>query len=146
MPIYDFLCKCGRLEEAFVKSSVTEHPCPSCGGMAQRQLSAGVQVEYQNNTKTSLAPQQTGVSELDMKVDRVVREDARQKWDVIEARADYKRKVLAEHDGATMADLSRQDDGTYRVMSQRERQAAEMGRGINNSAMQRLRQGSGDGG
>jgi len=137
------------MHEAFTAPDVTTQPCPTCDGTADRQLAATASVAYENSDPQGLGPQATGVEALDFDFDHVVAEDARKHWAVVEARSEHKRGVLANNPGATGADLSKQNDGSYIVMKPNERRAVENARTINNYAMHQYHsrgRGQGSGG
>jgi len=75
------------------------------------------------------------MASIDHDVDRVIGIDAKQKWNGIISRVEDKRRVIASNPGSTGYDLSRNDDGSYRVMTPVERQAAELGRKVHASAI-----------
>jgi hypothetical protein len=81
-----------------------------------------------------MAPQNTGVTEFDYNADRIIGEDSRKKWSVIEERNAEKERVLAQAKGVQSRDLSREADGSYRVMSKQERVAVETAREIDRLA------------
>ncbi len=84
---------------------------------------------------SGVGPQNTGVSELDANLDRVVGEDAKKGWAAIEKRDVTKRTTLRQNPGATNYDLSKNPDGSYRVMTKAERAAHARAFTINSMAM-----------
>lgn len=106
--------------------------CLSCGTSVQAQLSAP---EFAfSHTPEGPTPQNTGVSGVDLEVDRVIGRDAEKQWAAVAARQDRKQQVLAANPGATGFDLSRTPDNDYRVMEPEERQAAETARRLHQDA------------
>ena len=143
MPLYDFVCDCGHMHEGFTQASVRTVECPSCGGEAARELSSTIGLAYTNENPEGLTPQLTGAASVDFSFDHVVSEDARKQWQVIDERTAYKREVLEDSPGASMADLSRQHDGTYQVMPSEARSAVES---VRDSASEAIRRQKDNGG
>jgi len=110
MPINRYLCSsCGL---SFRKRSSLESMVCDCGEKAyseKRGLSVGFSAEVSGHFQT----QSTGMESLDLDFDRVIGEDARQKWDAIYQRRKDKWDLLSEHRGATGYDLLRDDEGGY---------------------------------
>lgn len=122
MPSYSYQCECGIRFDATVSmiNHAKPQPCPSCHTMADRHLPTDVAGIF--NLETSgVGPQNTGVSELDANLDRVIGEDSKKGWKAIEKRDITKNATLADNPGATSYDLSKNPDGSYRVMSEKER-------------------------
>jgi len=80
-------------------------------------------------------PQNTGVSQFDAHVDRVIGASAKKGWEVADQRVQLKRQVLGLYPDASGHDLSRNPDGSYRVMTEEERGVHERAMTINNTAM-----------
>ncbi len=76
-----------------------------------------------NLTTSGVGPQNTGVTELDANLDRVVGQDAKMGWAAIEGRDKVKNETLRANPGATSLDLSKNPDGSYRVMTPAEKRA-----------------------
>ena len=74
-----------------------------------------------------LSAPDTGLSSHDYVYDRVVGEDSRTKWSQIAARQKDKVQVIEEK-GVTGFDLTRKPDGTYGVMTPKQRAASERSR------------------
>lgn len=87
-----------------------------------------------SHTPDGVGPQNTGVSGVDLEVDRVIGRDAERQWAAVAARQDRKQQVLAANPGASGFDLSRTPDNDYRVMDPEERQAAETARRVHQEA------------
>jgi len=83
-----------------------------------------------NQPTSGITPQNTGIASLDASYDRVIAQDAAQKWEMVNKRDALKRDVLRQNPNSSKADLSKNVDGTYRVMKPEERKAAETARVI----------------
>lgn len=116
--------------------------CPSCGKDAHRLLPAGIKGVFALTT-SGIGPQNTGVSEYDMNVDRVIGNDAKKAWTAIEDRNGQKQEALRDNPGATPYDLSLNPDGTYRMMKPKEKQIHARAFTINQLAMQKKKDESG---
>lgn len=106
--------------------------------MANRLVPSSVSVGFSAQVKGS-GPQDTGISSIDHDVDRVIGASAQQSWKGIVARVEEKRRVIANNPGSTGYDLSKQMDGTYRVMAPEERRAAELGRKVHAQAIEAIK-------
>jgi hypothetical protein len=115
-------------------------PCPSCGKMAPRHLPDGVNSAF-NQTVTGPVPQNTGISQLDAHIDRVIGESAKQGWEVQNQRLVDKREVIKNNPGVTGYDLSKNPDGSYKVLKPEERGVHERANAINSLAIKSIRQG-----
>lgn len=112
MPIIRYLCdSCGL---SFRKRSNKASATCDCGHTAQSEK-GGLSVGFSSEVSGSIEVQTTGMESLDLDFDRVIGEDARQKWDMIYQRRKDKWDILNEHKGATGYDLVRDDDGSYLV-------------------------------
>lgn len=87
-----------------------------------------------NKEVTGPLPQNTGIHDLDTHIDRVIGQSAVQGWDVAQRRVRLKRQVMSQT-GATGHDLSRNPDGSYRVLSESERAVHDRANQINKLAM-----------
>lgn len=124
MPNYTFQCQCGlRFDKS---AAMADHSkpqvCPDCKSLAPRHMPDGVKGVF-NLTTSGVGPQNTGVTELDANLDRVVGEDAKKGWAAIEDRDKVKNETLRANPGATALDLSKNPDGSYRVMAPAEKKA-----------------------
>lgn len=130
MPLYTYQCaSCGlRFEKRVGMAERSTQTC-QCGQMAQQSVPDDVGFSF-NQPTSGLAPQNTGLSSIDASFDRVIAQDAAQKWEIVHKRDAAKRDVLRQNPEATKADLSKNLDGSYRVMKQQERKAAEKARVI----------------
>lgn len=116
MPILKFQCfTCGLASKQRVSLGTTKTTCPSCKGesilegqpeMASTSYSANVE---------QLGLQTTGVEASDLNFDRIVAEDARNKWEQIYARRQAKWDLLDESKGASGSDIVRLPNGEYLV-------------------------------
>jgi len=129
MPIIRYLCdSCGL---SFRKRSTLESVSCDCGQIAyseKKDLSVG----FSSDVSGSLEVQSTGIESLDLDFDRVIGEDARQKWDAIYQRRKDKWDILNDNEGATGYDLLREDDGTYSL----HREAGEVLKDYRDGAME----------
>ena len=140
MPIYEFTCQtCGLRFDRLSKmseSGLREVPCAECKQPAIRAISiVNHTFAHGANQVRGAAPPNTGTSD-DWNYDKAIGRDAEQKWRLIDARTKHKKDILKATPGATGDDLSRTHDGTYRVMPQGERVAAETGRAVGIAAIQ----------
>jgi putative FmdB family regulatory protein len=121
-PSYQYQCECGIRFEATVSMAnhAKPYPCPECKKAAPRHMPEGVNGVFHMDTD-GVGPQNTGVSELDANLDRVVGEDAAKGWKAIEVRDQIKAETLRANPGATTYDLSKNPDDSYRVMTKEER-------------------------
>lgn len=110
-------------------------PCPSCGLAAPRMMPESLTGSFSQELQDGPVPQNTGVSQLDTHIDRVIGASAKKGWEVAERRLHDKRQVLEDHPEASGQDLSRNPDGTYRVLTADERGVHERAMNINNTAM-----------
>ena len=138
--IYSYQCSCGiRFDaSAAMKDHAVPQPCPDCKKLAPRHVPAGVNGTFHLET-VGVGPQNTGVSELDRNLDRVVGEDAKKGWAAIDVRDKVKRETLRSNPGATNYDLSKNPDGTYRVMAPAEKAAHARAFTINHMANRHLK-------
>lgn len=127
MPTYRFQCNaCGLSFTARAGAEVLEYKC-DCGKVAKRTLPQGIHVSVSGNVQ-GLGPPTTGLSGVDYNFDRAVGESSRKNWQGIAARQRDKLDVISANKGATGFDLSKQADGSYRVMAPEERAASERSR------------------
>lgn len=133
MPVYEYQCDaCGLRFDKLRKMSESDAPqaCLECGVAARKLVSVVNHAFVHPASQTrGMAPPNTGTSD-DWNYDKAIGRDAAQKWELIRQRVDHKRKVIADNPGSTGYDLSRKNDGTYRVMRPEERAASEAGRAI----------------
>lgn len=105
-----------------MKDYANPQSCPECKTLAPRHMPEGVNGVF-NLTTSGVGPQNTGVTELDANLDRVVGEDAKKGWSAIEDRDKIKNETLRANPGTTSLDLSKNPDGSYRVMAPAEKKA-----------------------
>ena len=126
MPTYRFQCAgCGLNFTARGAVDVRETLC-TCGKTAGRVLPAGVNVSVSSGSK-DLRTETVGLSGVDYNFDRAVGLSSRKNWLGIAGRQRDKLDVVRANN-ATGWDLSRNLDGTYRVMTPEERSASERAR------------------
>lgn len=130
MPVYSYQCmSCGlRFEKRVGMADRAKQTC-QCGQTAQQAVPDDVGFSF-NQPTVGITPQNTGLSSVDASYDRVIAQDAAQKWELVNKRDALKRDVLRQNPNATKQDLSRTPDGNYRVMKPEERKASETARVI----------------
>ena len=140
MALYEYQCECGVRFEATAPMKDHDKPqlCPACGLQAPRHLPDGVEGVFQQEVVGS-GPQNTGISQIDAHIDRVIGQSARQGWQVVEERVAEKRRIVREQkvDGRN---LSRNPDGTYRILAPEERGVHDRALAINSMAMTTVKQ------
>lgn len=128
---------CGLLFEKVIPSTRVSDPvpCMRCKAETVRMVSAG-NFGF-SHRPDGPKPQNTGVSEIDHDVDRVIGADAEMRLYEMQRRQDRKRKIIDTNQ--TVGDyLTRTPDGDYAVMSETERVAAKKARLMNQDAMKRI--------
>jgi hypothetical protein len=105
--------------------------------MAGRVLPQGVNVTVSGG-KVNTRDEATGLSGIDYDFDRAVGESARRNWQGISERQRDKIEVIQTH-GVTGWDLSRNPDGTYRVMTPEERRKSETARAFHEKMLEHAR-------
>lgn len=140
MPTYKWQCKCGLRFEGIASMRDHQKPkkCPDCGADAQRMLPDDVSGVF-NQDVTGPVPQNTGISQLDAHIDRVIGKSADQGRKVHEKRTKVKEQILASNPGTTPEDLSRNPDGSYRVLTPEERAVHDRAVTIDSLAMKTLK-------
>jgi len=88
-----------------------------------------------NKDVTGPVPQNTGIHSLDAHIDRVIGKSAAQGWDVQERRVADKKEVLRNNPDADGHDLSEEPDGSWKVLSKKERGFQDRALAINSKAM-----------
>ena len=127
MPSYRFQCvACGLNFLARAPIGVREHKCVGCGSMVEVGLPRSVNVSVEGDG-ASTGPSTTGMTGVDYNADRAIGSYSRLKWREIAARQRDKIGVI-QATGASGFDLSRNPDGSYRVMTPEERSASERSR------------------
>lgn len=136
MPTYEYLCTCGLKFDGRASLADREKPkkCPACGEQAPLAVPSQVQGHFTHQV-TGPVPQNTGIHDLDTHIDRVIGQSARQGYEVIHQRVQDKKEVLASNPGASGHDLSRNPDGSYRVLKPEERGVHERSQNIHSTAM-----------
>jgi putative FmdB family regulatory protein len=133
LPIYEYQCEeCGLKFDRLRKMSESDapQPCLECG-MDARKLMSAVNHAFVHPTSQTrgMAPPNTGTSD-DYNFDKAIGRDAAKRWEHIGDRIHRKKQVLKDNPGATGYDLSRNHDGSYRVMHPQERATSEAGRAL----------------
>lgn len=137
MPTYRFQCQfCGLSFAARGAVDVKDIKC-QCGKMADRVLPQGVNVSVSAGN-ADLSKDTVGLSGVDYNFDRAVGESSQKNWDKIQERQRDKME-LARANNVTGWDLSRNLDGTYRVMKPEERAASERSREFHFKALDKLK-------
>jgi putative FmdB family regulatory protein len=133
VPVYEYQCyACGLRFDRLRKMSESDapQPCIECGTDARKLVSAANHAFVHGAGQTrGMAPPNTGTSD-DWNYDKVIGRDAARRWEGFAQRQDRKRQVLRDNPGTTGYDLSRNPDGSYRVMRPDERAASEAGRSV----------------
>lgn len=115
MPILKFQCtSCGLSLSKRVSKTINAIKC-DCGKEARVASGVSASVGFTSQVDQTMKAQTTGVESFDLDFDRVIGEDARQKWEHI-----YKRRRdkwdLIEKNEVTGNDLIRMSDHTYEVL------------------------------
>lgn len=117
MPILSYQCHdCGLSQKKRTSKEVQEIRC-ECGGSAMLEvgsLSIGFSSAVKNDSGLVKA-QDSGIESFDLDYDRVIGEDAQDKWSVIYYRKRAKIDLVDSTDGATSKDVMKMPDGTYAV-------------------------------
>ena len=134
MPLYEFQCECGVQFDARaqIANRRKPQPCPDCGSPAPPIPPSTVSGQFKKEV-TGAGPQNTGIHDLDTHIDRVIGQSSAQGWDVAEGRKREKEAVMAST-GAAGDDLSKNPDGSYRVMSPAEKAAHKRSQKIHEKA------------
>ena len=138
IPVYTYQCEsCGLRFTKRRKAVHAQAPlsCSSCGAEVELSVPDTMNSQFSVQGDGGLGPQNTGVSAYDANVDRVIGDHAQTSWKSIDKRLSHKRKILNNNPSVSGFDLSRQKDGDYRVMSSKERKAAETARNLHQRAM-----------
>ena len=138
MPIYRWQCfKCGLQFDAGVPISKRheKQPCPECKAPSERAMPDKVEGFFDKKV-TGPGPQNTGLSQLDAHIDRTIGAHAKQGWDAQLKRLQDKRKVMAKT-GASGEKLSKNLDGSYRVLDENEHGVHDRALKIHNLAMKK---------
>jgi len=133
VPVYEYQCDaCGLKFDRLRKMSESDDPqsCLECGSVTRKLVSTVNHAFVHPASQTrGTAPPNTGTSD-DWNYDKAIGRDAARRWEHIGQRIERKKQVIRDNPGSTGYDLSRNHDGSYRVMSQQERSASEAGRAI----------------
>ncbi len=123
MPTYRFQCEnCGLSFTSRGPVDMATSPCSECGTVVHRALPKTIHTSVSSGG--SDLTRDTGLSGVDYNFDRAVGESSQKNWQGIAQR--QRDKIdLVQSQGVTGWDLSRNPDGTYRVMTPEERAASE---------------------
>jgi len=140
-PLYDYQCDCGVRFEApgRMAESMKPAPCPSCGGEAPRVVPDDVGGIFKQGVSGPV-PQNTGISQLDAHIDRVIGKSAEAGWTTHSDRVDAKRRILADNPGTSGHDITENPDGSFGVLSEKERGVRDRAQAINSLAIESLKQ------
>lgn len=135
MPVYNFQCSCGVLFERKLSLSKRDKKisCPACNAKISRQMTSDVAGQFQHEVGLPV-PQNTGVSDIDAHIDRVIGASAKKGWEFQDDRLKEKRTVALEA-GVSTADLSQNPDGSWVVMDPFTKRVQENARLTNAKAM-----------
>jgi putative FmdB family regulatory protein len=138
MPVYTYLCTCGLRFEASASIKDYQKPkaCPSCKDNASRCTPTDIDGVFHQEV-TGPVPQNTGISQLDVSIDRAIGQSANQGWEAIDERNKDKEQVLRDT-GAKRHHLSKNPDGSYRVLEPQARDIHARANLIHSLAMRRL--------
>lgn len=133
MPTYRFQCvSCGLNFQARTAPDIATTKC-ECGAAAGRDLPRGVNIALAGGAN-HMGPTTTGFSGVDYHEDRAIGEYSKNTWEKIAQRQQDKRDLI-DATGASGFDLTRNPDGTYRVMDPQERRASERSRNFHFNVM-----------
>lgn len=115
MPIMKFQCQsCGLLLSKRANRATESVKC-DCGEIAFLKSEGGLSVGFSSKVGESMKAQDTGMDSFDLDFDRVIGEDAQQKWEQIYQRRRDKWDLIHKHQ-VLGRDLIRMEDQTYEVL------------------------------
>jgi len=118
MPILSYQChSCGLSQKKRTPKALESVTCV-CGSLALPAEVGEVSVGFTTsvvNKQGLVKAQDSGMESFDLNYDRVIGEDAAEKWDVIYHRKRDKIDLLESSKGTSMKDVMRLPDGTYAV-------------------------------
>jgi len=134
MPTYEYQCDCGVQFEGRNPLAKRDQPkpCPDCSKPSNPMPPSTVQGHFTKSV-TGAGPQNTGIQGLDAHIDRTIGQSSKQGWDVAEQRKRAKEAILSGTN-ADGHDISKNLDGTYRIMKPEERAAHERSQKIHQAA------------
>lgn len=107
--------------------------CPDCGGSDVAKLvPTDVGFAFESKSDSTLGPQNTGAS-TDYSPDHVIGQASLEQWKIIAERNAQKEEVIQEA-GVSREQLRRELDGSYSVMSEREKNARDFAMKIHDGA------------
>lgn len=139
MPLFKYQCEeCGlRFSRLVSSKNKDSQSCVDCQSPVELLLPDNVNGSF-NLSATGPVPQNTGVSDFDANVDRVIGKSSEQGWDHQNNRYRRKLDVLSRNPGKDGQDIAINPDGSYRVLAEEEKAASSKAHGINNEAMRRI--------
>jgi len=134
MPTYEYGCDCGLQFDGRAPVADRKKPktCPACGEKADPIPPSTVSGHFKKDV-TGAGPQNTGIHDLDTNIDRVIGQSSAQGWEVAAERRRDKEAVMAAT-GAAGDSLSKNPDGSYRVLSPAEKAAHKRSQAIHERA------------
>jgi putative FmdB family regulatory protein len=140
MPLYEYQCEaCGcRFELRQAADKAGQSACPSCEEQAEQMVPDTFNSTYKPQPDGTMRPQNTGVSNYDANVDRVIGDHSSKGWQKIHTRYSRKRGLLRDNPSKTGHDLGRTVDNDYKILKTEERQAAETARNLHTEAIHRI--------
>lgn len=136
--MYNYQCQaCGLRFDAHRTAAMgtDPYPCLGCDSEALRLPPETMTSTYAPTGDGTIRPQSTGVSSYDSNVDKVIGDHAKGSYEQITKRHERKREIIRDNPGVSGHDLSRTDDGDYRILNKNERNASETARNLNATAM-----------
>ena len=111
MPVLRFQCNtCGLSFRKRTSRDTTQISC-TCGEIAYAE-GASVSVGFVSSVNQSMKTQETGIDSFDLEFDRVIGEDARQKWETIYQRRRDKWDIIQKNN-VSGKEIVRMEDGSY---------------------------------
>lgn len=111
MPVKKFQCRaCGLSLRKRTAREINSITC-DCGETATAE-GASVSVGFVSTVNKTMKTQETGIDSFDLDFDRVIGEDARQKWETIYQRRRDKWDII-NRNNVTGKEIVRMEDGSY---------------------------------
>lgn len=115
MPMYRFQClSCGLEFKKNCSPGTKASSCESCGDNAGVCLPKNINAAVRGDVN-GIAPPSTGISGVDYSYDRVIGEDAANKWGIISDRQKDKIELIKSN-GVTGYDITKKPDNTYGIL------------------------------
>ena len=113
MPILKFQCtSCGLSQRKRVTRGTDNISC-TCGESAFVNGSPNLSIGFEANVTNPLKVQDSGIESFDLSYDRVIGEDAKEKWDTIYRRRKDKWNIIHSNPNTDGFDIMKLPDGTY---------------------------------